>query len=111
MLKGWPWSVVLTSIMPRLIDGLLIAPQLDETCRKRYKRPVGISWRMDETYIKVKGQWMYLYRAVDNDGKTVDFLLSEKQDELAARAFFEKAIGSNGLPEKVTMDKRGANNA
>jgi transposase-like protein len=50
--------------------------------------------RMDETYIKVKGQWMYLYRAVDKEGNTVDFMLSEKRDEPAARAFFMKAIGS-----------------
>lgn len=87
------------------------SPQLEETFRKRSKRPVGISWRMDETYIKVKGQWVYLYRAVDKDGKTVDFMLSEKRDEPAARAFFEKAIGSSGLPDKVTMDKSGANKA
>ena len=84
------------------------APQLEESFRKRHKRPVGISWRMDETYIKVKGQWLYLYRAVDKEGKTVDFMLSEKRDEPAARAFFEKAIG---LPDKVTMDKSGANKA
>ena len=58
-----------------------------------------------------KGQWVSLYRAVDKEGKTVDFLLSEKRDEPAAREFFEKAIGSNGLPEKVTMDKSGANKA
>lgn len=87
------------------------SPQLEEVFRKRYKRPVGISWRMDETYIKVKGQWMYLYRAVDKEGNTVDFMLSEKRDEPAARAFFEKAIGSNGIPDKVTMDKSGANKA
>lgn len=85
------------------------APQLEESFRKRHKRPVRISWRIDETYIKVKGQWVYLYRAVDKEGKTVDFLLSEKRDKPAARAFFEKAIGSNGLPDKVTMDKSGAN--
>jgi len=84
---------------------------LEEAFRKRCKRPVGISWRMDETYIKVKGQWVYLYRAVDKEGKTVDFMLSEKRDEPAARAFFEKAIGSNGFPDKVTMDKSGANKA
>lgn len=66
---------------------------------------------MDETYIKINGQWVYLYRVVDREGKTVDFLLSEKRDKPAARAFFEKAIGSNGLPEKVTMDKSGANKA
>ena len=80
------------------------SPQLEEVFRKRYKRPVGISWRMDETYIKVKGQWVYLYRAVD-------FMLSEKRHEPAARAFFEKAIGSSGIPDKVTMDKSGANKA
>jgi len=80
------------------------SPQLEEVFRKRYKRPVGISWRMDETYIKVKGQSVYLYRAVD-------FMLSEKRKEPAARAFFEKAIGSSGIPDKVTMDKSGANKA
>ncbi|CAM4489678.1 MAG: IS6 family transposase ISPko6 [Legionella sp.] len=90
---------------------LRYAPELEEVFRKRHKRPVGISWRMDETYIKVKGQWVYLYRAVDKEGKTVDFMLSEKRDEPAARAFFEKAIGSNGIPDKVTMDKSGANKA
>ena len=87
------------------------SPQLEEVFRKRYKRPVGISWRMDETYIKVKGQWVYLYRAVDKEGQTVDFMLSEKRHEPAARAFFEKAIGSSGIPDKVTMDKSGANKA
>jgi putative transposase len=87
------------------------APKLEESFSKRHKRPVGISWRMDETYIKVKGQWVYLYRAVDKEGKTVDFLLSEKRDEPTARAFFEKAIGSNVLSDKVTMDKSGANKA
>ena len=87
------------------------APKLEEAFRRRHKRPVGVSWRMDETYIKVKGKWVYLYRAVDKEGQTVDFMPSEKRDEPAARAFFNKAIGSNGLPEKVTMDKSGANKA
>ena len=87
------------------------SPQLEEAFRKRHKRPVGISWRMDETYIKVKGQWVYLYRAVDKEGQTVDFMLSEKRDEPAARSFFEKAIESSGIPDKVTMDKSGANKA
>ncbi|MCC2667508.1 MAG: family transposase [Gammaproteobacteria bacterium] len=66
---------------------------------------------MDETYIKVKGQWMYLYRAVDKKGNTVDFMLSEKRDELAARAFFVKVIGYSGIQHTVTMDKSGANKA
>lgn len=78
----------------------------EETFRKRHKRPVGISWRMDETYIKVKGQWGYTCIAPLTK---VDFMLSEKRDEPAASAFFKKAIGSNGLPDKVTMDKSGAN--
>ena len=87
------------------------APLLEKAFRKRHKRPVGVSWRMDETYLKVKGQWVYWYRAVDKEGNTVDFMLSEKRDEPVARAFFEKAIGSSGLPDKVTMDKSGANKA
>ena len=85
------------------------SPQLETSFRKRCKRPVGVSWRMDETYIKVKGKWVYLYRAVDNEGNKVDFMLSEKRDEPAARTFFNK--GACGLPDKVTMDKSGANKA
>lgn len=87
------------------------APILENEFRKYYKRPVGMSWRMDETYIKVKGKWHYLYRAVDKEGDTIDFMLSKKRDEVAARKFFKKAIGSSGLPEKVTIDKSGANKA
>ena len=85
-------------------------PALEKVFRK-HKRPVGVSWRMDETYIKVKGIWKYLYRAVDKEGKTVDFLITAKRDKTAAMRFFDKAILSNGLPEKVTMDKSGANKA
>ncbi len=77
----------------------------------KYKRPVGGSWRMDETYIKVKGVWKYLYRAVDKEGNTVDFLLTAKRDKAAARRFFDKAMCENGDPEKVTMDKSGSNKA
>ena len=86
------------------------APQLESAFRSR-KRPVSGSWRMDETYIKVKGEWQYLYRAVDKYGATIDFMLSEQRDELAARRFFQKAIGQNGLPEKVVIDKSGSNAA
>jgi hypothetical protein len=74
-------------------------PVLTAVCRRR-KRPVGRSWRMDETYIKVAGQWKYLYRAVDKHGATVDFLLRAKRDHAAARAFFERAIGLHDVPEK-----------
>ena len=83
-------------------------PLLEKIFRKR-KRQVGGSWRMDEAYIKVKGVWKYLYRAVDKEGKTIDFLLTAKRDKAAAMRFFEKAIHDNGTPEKVSMDKSGAN--
>ena len=85
-------------------------PLLEKVFRK-HKRPVSGSWRMDETYIKVKGVWKYLYRAVDKEGKTVDFLLTAKRDKAAARRFFDKAMRDNDVPEKVTMDKSGANKA
>jgi putative transposase len=84
------------------------APQLKANFSK-YKKPVHSSWRMDETYIKVKGEWTYLYRAVDKHGKTIDFMLAKKRDEAAASAFFKKAINSSGLPEKVVIDKSGSN--
>jgi transposase-like protein len=71
---------------------------------KNYARPVGASWRVDETYIKVQGQWRYLYRAVDKQGQTVDFLLSKDWDKAAAVRFFKKAIGNNEVPEKITLD-------
>jgi putative transposase len=73
------------------------------------KRRTAPSWRMDETYIKVKGRWTYLYRAVDRDGQTLDFMLSERRDLLAARSFFRRAISANGVPERVIIDKSGAN--
>ena len=80
---------------------LKILPILALVFRRR-KRPVGASWRMDETYIKVNGQWKYLYRAVDKVGKTVDFLLTAKRDKKAAMRFFEKAMRANEVPEKAT---------
>jgi len=87
-----------------------LLPVLEKIFRK-YKRPVGGSWRMNETYVKVNGKWKYLYRAVDKEGKTIDFLLTAKRDKAAAKRFFDKAIVANGTPEKVTMDKSGANKA
>ncbi|MRN47573.1 IS6 family transposase [Brucella sp. 10RB9212] len=83
---------------------LLIAAQAQSR-----KRPTARSWRVDETYIKVRGQWTYLYRAVDQDGQTLDFMLSERRNLAAARRFFKKAIATNGIPEKVVIDKSGAN--
>ena len=85
-------------------------PLLDKRFRSR-KGPVGSSWRMDETYVKVKGVWKYLYRAVDKTGATVDFLLTAKRDRKAALRFLDKAIRYNGTPEKITIDKSGANTA
>ena len=86
-------------------------PQLEAAFRKGKKRQVGKSWRMDETYIKVKGQWKYRYRAVDKDGQTIDFLLTARRDEKAALRFFKKAVRQHGLPDKATIDKSGANTA
>ena len=85
-------------------------PLLGNVFRK-HKRPVGSSWRMDKTYIKVKGIWKYLYRAVDKEGKTVEFLLTARRDKAAALWFFKKAMKANGVPEKVAMDKSGVNKA
>ena len=85
-------------------------PLLEKVFRN-HKRPVGGSWRMDETYILMKGTWKYLYRAVDKAGKTVDFILTAQRDKAAAMRFFDKAIWDNAIPDKVTMDKSGANKA
>src|SRR5262245_15601688 len=74
----------------------------------RYARPVNGSWRCDETYIKVRGRWTYLYRAVDKYGQTVDFLLSERRDVTAAKRFFSKAIRHNGTPRVITLDAYAA---
>ncbi|MFL9912174.1 IS6 family transposase [Paraburkholderia fungorum] len=85
-----------------------LLPVLEKAFR-RCKRAAGKSWRMDETYVKIRGEWSYLYRAVDKDGNTVDFLLRAHRDKTAARRYFEKSIQQNGVPETVTIDKSGAN--
>ena len=64
---------------------------------------------MDETYIRVRGKWTYLYRAVDRDGQTLEFMLSENRDTASADRFFKRAIGTNGVPERIVIDKSGAN--
>jgi transposase-like protein len=81
---------------------------IDKRVRQR-KKPVNGSWRMDETYIKLNGKWVYLYRAVDKEGNTIDFFLRAKRDAAAAKAFFRKAFKENGRPDKVTVDKSGSN--
>jgi putative transposase len=86
------------------------APEFEKVFR-RHQCPVGRSWRRDETYVKIKGKWAYLYRAVDKEGHTIDFLLTPQRDRDAAEAFLRKAIRTQGLPEKITIDKSGANAA
>jgi putative transposase len=66
---------------------------------------------MDETYVRVGGQWKYLYRALDRTGATVEFLPTAKRDLAAARRFLARAVGQHGLPDKITIDKSGANAA
>ncbi|WP_257151671.1 IS6 family transposase [Bacillus pseudomycoides] len=84
-------------------------PELDKRIR-RYLKQTNDSWRVDETYIKVKGQWMYLYRAVDSEGNTIDFHLSKTRNHKAAKRFFKKAFRSfhASKPRIITVDKNPA---
>ena len=86
------------------------SPQLTTSFKKK-KKSVGTSWRMDETYIKVKGIWMHLYRAVDKEGNTIDFYFVKNRTKKDALKFFKKAIKIAGKPDKVTIDKSGSNTA
>ncbi len=81
-------------------------PELDKKVRCHLKK-TNDSWRVDETYIKVKGQWIYLYRAVDSKGNTIDFYLSKTRDKQAAKRFFKKALRSFHVskPRVITIDK------
>ena len=85
------------------------SPEIEKKIR-RHLRPTNDSWRVDETYIKVKGEWKYLYRAVDSDGDTIDFMLSTKRDRKAAKRFFKKALVSNHnqIPRVITVDKNAS---
>ncbi|MEW4153885.1 IS6 family transposase [Bacillus thuringiensis] len=84
-------------------------PELDKRIRRHLKQ-TDDSWRVDETYIKVKGQWMYLYRAVDSEGNTIDFYLSKTRNHKAAKRFFKKALQSFHVskPRTITIDKNPA---
>ncbi|WP_340781501.1 IS6 family transposase [Bacillus mycoides] len=84
-------------------------PELDKRIRRHLKQ-TNDSWRVDETYIKVKGQWMYLYRAVDSKGNTIDFYLSKTRDQKAAKHFFKKSLQSFHVskPRVITVDKNPA---
>jgi IS6 family transposase len=85
------------------------APELERRCRPHLKTTTD-SWRVDETYVKVKGTWMYLYRAVDSAGNTLEFLLSPTRDTQAAKRFFFKALGASHTvtPRVITVDKNAA---
>lgn len=85
------------------------APELDKRCRPHLK-PTLDSWRVDETYIVVKGEWKYLYRAVDSLGNTLDLMLSGKRDAHAAERFFRKALNTSGNlePRVINVDKNAA---
>ena len=84
------------------------SPEIEKNMHKR-KRQVCLSWRMDETYIKVGGKDRYLYRAVDKFGNTVDFLLTKRRMRGSAQLFLRKVIGNNGKLRVVNIDKSGAN--
>ena len=79
------------------------APLLLERFNRR-KRAVTGKWHVDETYIKVRGQWMYLYRAIDSVGDTVEFWFSEHRDLPAAKRFFRKALERHGRPDRIVID-------
>jgi len=82
------------------------APEMERRLRSRLK-PSTDSWRVDETYIRVKGKWRYLYRALDSSGATLDFLLSAKQDAAAAKRFLAKALGRANHPTPRVINTDG----
>jgi transposase-like protein len=85
------------------------APELDKRMRPHLKKS-NDSWRVDETYVKVRGQWMYLYRAVDSSGQTLDFLLNQTRSKRAAKRFFRKVLDQSHVtkPRVITVDKNAA---
>ena len=85
------------------------APELEQRCRPHLRR-TNDSWRVDETYVKVKGVWMHLYRAVDSDGNTLEFRLSPTRDAEAAKQFFQKTLEATHTvtPRVITVDKNAA---
>ena len=84
------------------------SPQFEASFHHR-KRLVGSSWRLDETYVRLKGKWVYLYRELDKSGQTIDFLLTARRDQKTEKRFLTKAIGRNIMLEKITIDKSAAN--
>lgn len=82
---------------------MVFSPKLLERFN-RHKRQVTRKWNVDETYIKVKTQWMYLYRAIDSHGHTVEFWFSKSRDLNAAKRFIRNALARHGRPERITID-------
>jgi putative transposase len=97
-------SVAHTSVFRWVIK---YVPQLERHFRE-HKKPVGRSWRMDETYVRINGKQRYLYRAVDKEGNTVEFLLTARRNTKAARRYLRKAMRTSGRPRKITIDKNAA---
>ena len=79
------------------------SPELLERFNRR-KRPVSREWHVDETYIKVRGRWMYFYRAIDSHGDTVEFWFSERRNLSVAKRFLARALKRHGRPERITID-------
>ena len=103
MMEGRGLSISHTTIMRWVHQ---YGPKLDKRIRRHLKQ-TNDSWRVDETYIKVKDQWMYLYRAVDSKRNTIDFCLGKTRDQKAAKRFFKKALRSFHVskPRVITVDK------
>jgi IS6 family transposase len=85
------------------------APELEKRCKPHLKQTTD-SWRVDETYVKVKGKWLYLYRGVDSAGSTLEFLLSDHRDAPAAKGFFTKVLGASHtiIPRMINVDRNPA---
>lgn len=84
------------------------SPLIAENAQDR-KRSTAISWWMDESYNKDRGKWTYQYHAVVRDGQTLDFMSSERRDTAAARKFFKQVVGTDGVPDRIALDKSDAN--
>ncbi len=104
MLRDRGVSVAPSTVMRWVVR---YSPEFEKRWR-RVEKPVGLSWRCDETYIKVAGAWTYLYRAVDRNGKTVDFFLSKQRDVRAAKTLFRHALLKYGDPLSITLDAYAA---
>ena len=106
MMSGRGLSVVHTTIY-RWVQRF--APELEKRIRPHLKKS-NDSWRVDETYVKVRGNWMYLYRAVDSKGQTLNFLLNQTRSKRAAKRFFRKVLGQSHVtkPRVITVDKNAS---